>query len=871
MVGGLGADTLVGNGGPDVLIGGAGNDVLFIDDMTFRRVMGGSGTDTLTLVGAGATLDLTTIADNRIQGIERINLGASLGGTLRMTARDVLNLSDTSNTLRVDGNPGNAIRVTTDNWLPVSSAFGYTTYVSGQATLEVRSGVTWRQAAIDLATIPTADGATGFVITGREALDQAGSSVASAGDVNGDGFDDIIIGAHNGDGPTNNRSDAGESYVVFGKAGGFGAVLSLNAIAAGTGGFVLYGRDGADRSGRSVASAGDFNGDGFADIVIGAPYGDVSAAKAGEATVIFGKAGGFGAGIDMASVGAAGFTIFGADAGDNVGQAVASAGDFNGDGFDDLIIGVQRGDGAGNLTQSAGEAYVVFGGASWFGGSLNLGTIANGTGGFVLSGAEFYDFAGFSVASAGDINGDGFDDLLIGAPAADTTGNARAEAGETYVLFGKAGGFAAQRDLTTIANGTAGFVILGQELGDQSGFSVASAGDINGDGFADMIIGARNGDGAGNLKNGAGESYVVFGQAAGFGATVDLTTIAAGTGGFVIQGIDTGDESGFSVASAGDINGDGFDDLLVGARYGDRADNAAGSAGETYVIFGKAAPFFGGVSLASIAAGTGGFVVYGQYTGDVSGMSVASAGDIDGDGFDDVVISARYGDRGGSYAGQSYVLFGRNFTNTLSHLGTATGGTLTGRPIADDMVGGRGNDILVGRGGEDVLIGGAGDDVLRVADTTFLRVDGGGGTDTLALDGAGLTLDLSAIANTRLRGIERIDLTGTGNNALKMTAQEVLNLSDSTNTLRVDGNAGDTIVRSAEAWQLGATIGDYTTYAFGQARLEVASAVTWVMAPVYLAYAQDRLSVIHGLDKNDTSGWSVASAGDVNGDGFGMS
>ena len=869
MVGGLGADTLVGNGGPDVLIGGAGNDVLFIDDMTFRRVMGGSGTDTLTLVGAGATLDLTTIADNRIQGIERINLGASLGGTLRMTARDVLNLSDTSNTLRVDGNPGNAIRVTTDNWLPVSSAFGYTTYVSGQATLEVRSGVTWRQAAIDLATIPTADGATGFVITGREALDQAGSSVASAGDVNGDGFDDIIIGAHNGDGPTNNRSDAGESYVVFGKAGGFGAVLSLNAIAAGTGGFVLYGRDGADRSGRSVASAGDFNGDGFADIVIGAPYGDVSAAKAGEATVIFGKAGGFGAGIDMASVGAAGFTIFGADAGDNVGQAVASAGDFNGDGFDDLIIGVQRGDGAGNLTQSAGEAYVVFGGASWFGGSLNLGTIANGTGGFVLSGAEFYDFAGFSVASAGDINGDGFDDLLIGAPAADTTGNARAEAGETYVLFGKAGGFAAQRDLTTIANGTAGFVILGQELGDQSGFSVASAGDINGDGFADMIIGARNGDGAGNLKNGAGESYVVFGQAAGFGATVDLTTIAAGTGGFVIQGIDTGDESGFSVASAGDINGDGFDDLLVGARYGDRADNAAGSAGETYVIFGKAAPFFGGVSLASIAAGTGGFVVYGQYTGDVSGMSVASAGDIDGDGFDDVVISARYGDRGGSYAGQSYVLFGRNFTNTLSHLGTATGGTLTGRPIADDMVGGRGNDILVGRGGEDVLIGGAGDDVLRVADTTFLRVDGGGGTDTLALDGAGLTLDLSAIANTRLRGIERIDLTGTGNNALKMTAQEVLNLSDSTNTLRVDGNAGDTIVRSAEAWQLGATIGDYTTYAFGQARLEVASAVTWVMAPVYLAYAQDRLSVIHGLDKNDTSGWSVASAGDVNGDGFG--
>ncbi|MCA4917829.1 MAG: FG-GAP repeat protein, partial [Roseomonas sp.] len=119
-------------------------------------------------------------------------------------------------------------------------------------------------------------------------------------------------------------------------------------------------------------------------------------------------------------------------------------------------------------------------------------------------------------------------------------------------------------DLTTIAAGTGGFVIRGQDDDDRSGWSVASAGDINGDGFADLIIGARLGDAAGNAKSNAGDSYVVFGKASGWGAPIDLATIAAGTGGFVIHGQDVADSSGFSVASAGDINGDGFADLIIG-------------------------------------------------------------------------------------------------------------------------------------------------------------------------------------------------------------------------------------------------------------------------------------------------------------------
>ena len=178
--------------------------------------------------------------------------------------------------------------------------------------------------------------------------------------------------------------------------------------------------------------------------------------------------------------------------------------------------------------------------------------------------------------------------------------------------------------LTTIAAGTGGFVIHGQDGGDASGFSVASAGDINGDGFADLIIGALGGDAASNAKVGAGDSYVVFGKASGWGAAIDLTTIAAGTGGFVIHGQDGGDRSGFSVASAGDINGDGFDDLIIGALAGDAAGNAKNYAGDSYVVFGKASGWGAAIDLATIAAGTGGFVIHGQDAFDGSGCGVPS-------------------------------------------------------------------------------------------------------------------------------------------------------------------------------------------------------------------------------------------------------
>jgi Ca2+-binding RTX toxin-like protein len=646
------------------------------------------------------------------------------------------------------------------------------------------------------------DGTTGSQVTGEAASNYAGQSVSNAGDINGDGIDDFLIGATGVGG-----SSQGAVYVVFGTASGLGANFSLTSL-NGANGFQINGGEYAqDFVGVSVSAAGDVNNDGIDDLIIGASGADPDGGGSGAAYVLFGKNtavdGNFATDIATSSLtGTTGFQISGTNGGDGLGFSV-SAGDFNGDGISDLLVGANQADGY------RGAGYVIFGkdtgvtGA--FAGNINVATL-DGTNGFKMPAGASYDYAGTSVANAGDVNGDGIDDLIIGAMGADPNGS---NSGAAYIVFGKTTAFTATVSLTGL-DGTTGFRISGEASGDQTGISVSSAGDINDDGIDDILIGANGGG-----NNGA--VYVVFGKdtdvAGAFASNLNLSTLD-GTNGFQVDGEVAGDNLGIRVAGLGDVSGDGIDDIGFGATGQDPHGSNSGAA---YVIFGRNTAFTATVSLAALD-GTNGFQISGEAAGDNTSR-INGVGDFNDDGASDIIVGTSFHDAAGNNAGASWIIYG--IPAASSFVGTAGADDLTGTAGADIGDGGADKDILRGLGGDDILAGGDSNDLLYGGDNDDLlsgdaggdtlfgdagvdELNGGDGADKL-YGGTGADQLNGGIGNDRMAGEADIDtLTGgAGNDYLDGgLGADVMTGGTDNDVYIVDDADDQTIENAAEGYDI---------------------------------------------------------------------
>jgi hypothetical protein len=436
-----------------------------------------------------------------------------------------------------------------------------------------------------------------------------GYSVAGAGDVNGDGYADVIVGAYLYDA---GELDEGAAFVFHGSASGI-ADGNPDAVDA-----QLESNQADAWLGYSVAGAGDVNGDGYADVIVGAELYDAGEVDEGAAFVFLGSA----TGIEDGDPGTAAAQLESDQADARLGISVASAGDVNGDGYADVIVGAVLHD-ADEFDE--GAAFVFLGSASGIADGNPASAAAQ------LESDQVGGWLGWSVAGAGDVNGDGYADVIVGAPFLDV---GEVDEGAAFVFHGSASGIADGNPATAAA------WLESDQASALFGSSVASAGDVNGDGYADVIVGAYAYD-AGEVNEGA--AFVFHGSASGVADGSPASAAAQ------LESDQLNAHLGISVASAGDVNGDGYADVIVGARWFDAEQTDEGAA---FVFLGSASGIVGNNPATAHAQ------LESDQAGAELGLSVAGAGDVNGDGYADVIVSAFLYNAGEGNEGAAFVFHG---------------------------------------------------------------------------------------------------------------------------------------------------------------------------------------------------------------------
>lgn len=408
-----------------------------------------------------------------------------------------------------------------------------------------------------------------------------GFALASIGDVNGDGYDDMAVGAHLYDAGHNNE---GRVWVFYGGSSGLSTGSDWYAESNQAG--AMYGR--------AIAGAGDVNGDGYDDLIVGAPLYDSGQTDEGAVWAYYGSSVGLPTGSSWFADGDQSQAHF--------GWSLASAGDVNGDGRDDIVVGAPQYD-LGETNEGLVRVY--------HGSTSGLPFTAS----WFKTSDQLFARLGDAVASAGDVNGDGYDDILIAAPSFD---GPELNEGRVWRFNGSSSG---------LPSGSSGIYDKNQ-AGAGFGTTIAGAGDVNGDGLADILIGAPFYE-AGEVNE--GRAWLYHGGAAGsswFG-----------------QSNQAGALYGLGLAGVGDVNGDGYDDVLVAAP---EFDGPSVDEGRVWLHLGSPPGLIGSAA----------WFGEGNQSGALFGRSLAGLGDVDGDGFDDVAIGAPGYDAGQSDEGRAYVYTG---------------------------------------------------------------------------------------------------------------------------------------------------------------------------------------------------------------------